>query len=619
MRLLQAFLKWLRKSSEADKAKAPAIAEALEQPDKSSQKPQSRAESRPRTARSTQSSQRTPPAPSVRGPGRAASPVPACATAPRPPAPSSRPPVGSISATPNSPAKPRRDVSLIEPEPARPPEPAVLPDEAGAAESTIDAHIGESLPAAIPPTAPVSGFGVIRRARTVVRVQVGLDFGTATTKVMYQRLGVAEPKITPVHFAHGLREYPSFCLPSLATFDRSGNLFLGDLAAKRLVGQAWSSGLSRFKMLIAGRQDEQYLDRACHDRFREHVHQVLGDEARCPPEALAATYLAYAMRVVRWHLARELGTSDLEIWFNICVPVDQREKNAVMSAFERVFAIAELLDRNGDGEATARAWLDRATEEWSAGFQPAAHNSDTCVFVVPEALAGASAYISSLQRESGLHALVDIGAGTTDVSIFQLRLGRKSGVSSTWYAARSIPMGAGHVESWVADTLERNGKSGAVTRELVLRALAGDSTLAIECGPVIREALRTIWHRTAKVWGEAYGHLSRESYWRGTAVRVFLAGGGGLIPAACDIFRDSWQRGWGPYPCTVLPEPDGFDRKSIGAPFARLCVAYGLTTPAPLMGRYVMPADAPNDTPPPLPHVEYGHDGDQLVPRHGWT
>lgn len=75
-----------------------------------------------------------------------------------------------------------------------------------------------------------------------------------------------------------------------------------------------------------------------------------------------------------------------------------------------------------------------------------------------------------------------------------------------------------------------------------------------------------------------------------------MPGGGGLIPAVRDIFCNSWQRRRGPYPCTVLPKPDGYDRTSIGAPFARLCVAHGLATPVPEMGHYVMQAEAPNDT-----------------------
>lgn len=625
----QAFLKWLQKSSEADRAKAPAIVKALEQlekkqtglkandkqPDKrptrgSKVQPQHArqrvAEAHPVAKRAHAARQ----AEGYPGPGKSAGR-------------NRRPKSGGTSGATGKPTKKWRDVPVIEPEPERPPEPVVLPEGSSPAESTIDAHVG-SLPARMHlVSGPTSLSGMIRRARTIIRVQVGLDFGTASTKVMYQQLGTAERKVRPVLFAHRLRDYASFCLPSLATFDRSGNLFLGDLAAERLSGQPWVSGLSRFKMLVAGQQDEHYLDRACRDRFREHTHEALGDDARCPPEALTATYLAYVMRKVRRYLEHEFGTTDLELWFNTSVPVDQTQKSPVMAAFERVFGIAEMLERDRDGTVTARAWLERAVDWWESGLEPARQSADTRVFVIPEAVAEVAAYLSSLQRESGLHALVDIGAGTTDVSIFNIHLGRKSGTRSVWYAARSIPMGAGHIETWVATTLERTREPAIVTRELIFRALSGDPDLGAECGPVIHDVLKTIWHRTNKAWGVAYGHRPHESCWKGNAVRVFLAGGGGLIPSAREVFSQSWQRGWGPYPCTVLPQPEGYDRMGPDVPFARLCVAYGLAIPVPELGTYVMPTEAPTEIPRPSPHsmVETypRQEVNQLLPRYGWT
>jgi hypothetical protein len=245
-------------------------------------------------------------------------------------------------------------------------------------------------------------------------------------------------------------------------------------------------------------------------------------------------------------------------------------------------------------------------------------SDSTRLFVVPESVAGAAGYITSLRRQSGLHALIDIGAGTTDVSIFNLNLARQTGATSFWYAARSIPMGAGRVEECVAQKL-RELRRGEITRTVVHQVLAGTNDLSSKCQQVVYEELTRIWNGTKKAWAEAYGHLAKESEWRGSKVRVLLAGGGALIPAAERVFSASWMRDWGPYPTSVVPNPDAYEMPQADAPFARLCVAFGLATPVPEMGNYVLPSDSPDHTPPLPERREATQDGDQLLPKYGWT
>src|SRR5687768_3348639 len=55
----------------------------------------------------------------------------------------------------------------------------------------------------------------IRRGVSVRRIQVGLDFGTSTVKVMYRELGIAEPRVRLLNFNHGLSDYPDYCFPAI--------------------------------------------------------------------------------------------------------------------------------------------------------------------------------------------------------------------------------------------------------------------------------------------------------------------------------------------------------------------------------------------------------------------
>lgn len=455
----------------------------------------------------------------------------------------------------------------------------------------------------------------IRRTQTVARVQVGLDFGTSATKVLWVRMGVADPKVSAVDFQHGLADLPRFCLPSVAAFDLRGGLLFGDVALSHLRSGPAASALTRFKMLVAGEQDERYLDRHTQWRFGEHVRLALGDESSCTPEMVTAAYLAFVMRRVRHQLTNELPGLDLDVSFATCVPVDQVQDNVVATAFRRVVNAAELLEREASDGESGRAWLDRAQRELSSRLLDEA---EAKVHLVPEAVAATAGYIHSMQRNRGIHALIDIGAGTTDVSIFNVLDWGRGDPETVWYAARSIPRGTAVLEARLADELQRQGK--VPNPRMVLASLQGDRDEFPSARALIQEELETIWRRSHQAWGEAHLHLRNETSWKGDAVNVFLSGGGSLIPESVRVFRNSWMTSpnWGPYPCRPVPEPDGYDAGRVGGPFVRVNVAHGLTRPLPELGQWVLPKDAPDHTPPPLPRREWQFDGDQIVPNSSW-
>jgi hypothetical protein len=371
-------------------------------------------------------------------------------------------------------------------------------------------------------------------------------------------------------------------------------------------------------MLVAGRADARYLDNDCLARFRQHVQTTLGSDEACSPEAIAAVFLAQAIRVVRRKVQKSVTGEALDIAFNTCVPIDQRENNKVLEAFQKVVATAEWLDRTMPaGESAGRAWVDAATEAQTTVIYDESH-PETRMFVVPEAVASIASYLVSLKKRSGLHALVDIGSGTTDLSILNLSIDRRLGSRSFWYASRSIPMGTAHIEDALGQSLAPRKKSGEVRLPHTLRSTVPSRSESM----VIARELETIWMRTRKGWAIAYGRLKKEAEWRGDKVQVFLAGGGSLLPQARARFSECpFMERWGPYPCGILPEPDSYSKGSDSAPFSRLSVAYGLSVPVPELGEYILPADCPDHTPPrAAPSEKYAPSGDdELLPKYGWT
>lgn len=493
--------------------------------------------------------------------------------------------------------------------------PVELPDVT-AGESSVDSELSlMSFPSKslTKVESVIKNFG-IRHAISVRRLQVGLDFGTSSTKVMYRELGVAEARVRLLDFKHGLSDYPGYCLPAIATFDKRANLYLADSAVRQLEGMGWGAGMSRLKMLIAGRTDKRYLDTAWEERFNEHVAMAVGVGAGYTPDAVAATYLAAVMKRIRVQLQHELGADRLELIFNTCVPVDQSERTPIVMAFERVIATSAELERSSDSNASARQWLDTASELISEIKYDIADDEQR-VFIMPEAVATAAGYITSIRRRSGIHAVVDIGAGTTDVSICLLTLKKRGGATTYWYAARSIPMGAARIEGMIANRL--GSGAAPVSQELINRALSNDPALASQCGAIVSDELKRMWNGTLKAWSDAYKHDARQSVWQND-VTVFLTGGGAMMPAARGIFAQSWQSNWGPYSCEVIPSPEAFDTRS-QAPFHRLSVAFGLATPIPELGEHVMPSKSPDHTPRRPPTRQWCQEGDQILPRWGWT
>lgn len=514
------------------------------------------------------------------------------------------------SGVPIAPPPPKPSVA-VRPEPWQPPELKVLLVNsfgAVADHPLIQAPgIGASSRAAGGTT------GVFRRVQERAAVQVGLDFGTSSTKAMWARLRNPDSQVLAIDFEHQIDGVPSYCLPSLASFDAAGGLLLGDRALQRLPEEGVQFALSRFKMLVAGRVDSRYLDKHNLNLFSEHVKKSTGDEKNCTPEMLTVVFLAYAMRRVRRQLEQRLQREDIDVSFNTCVPVDQRANSLVFNAFDKIIGAAERLERTARDADNARSWLERAGVALEEGPLP---EEDRRLFLVPEAVAGTAAYVSSLRRDSGLHALIDIGAGTTDVSIFNLSLTQQEGATSFWYAARSVPYGAGHIEARVQHMLRESGRAGSQSQ--ARSVLSGAHDVLPKVANVLHQELENIRLRTNQSWVEAYGHNSTESAWRGTNVKVFIAGGGALIPESLRVFSESWIPKWGPYPCSRLPDPEAYDSTKAGGPFVRVSVAFGLTTPIPVLGRWVMPADSPDHTPPPAPIRRFEQDGDQLVPRYGW-
>jgi hypothetical protein len=228
-----------------------------------------------------------------------------------------------------------------------------------------------------------------------------------------------------------------------------------------------------------------------------------------------------------------------------------------------------------------------------------------------------------LRKKEGLHAIIDLGAGTTDVSICNLSI--LSGKSTSyWYAARNIPKGTINIERIIASFIKECDKGSLCTCCDVynyLNNLRLNEFQSLGSDKKRKQLIATIFDEISRLknsreyyetWGSAYKRLKKQTEWE--KVEIFLCGGGANLPHVEDVFSIPWWKNIKTkYAVSRLPTPDDYDAGESAAPFERMAVAYGLARPTPELEDYVLPDKVGDHTPPPLPIKEF--DRDELYPK----
>lgn len=447
-------------------------------------------------------------------------------------------------------------------------------------------------------------------------IQVGLDFGTSSTKVMYKEH--KQKKFNVINFDHKLKNYPDYCLPSICAIDPNGELVFGVSAARCLEDKAWNTGFQRLKVLVAGEADKSFHDSYTVETY-EKYHKDIGISERISPKLLTTLYIAHAMRITRQKIMEqpEYQNTLLDIAFNICVPIDHIQQNNVKKLFEEIFIHAQCVESAWDSQKSFEL-LSLAEK-----IDPVITNDDQRVFPIPESVASTASYVISLRSKSGLHGFIDFGAGTTDISICNLVTGTINGAQNYWFAARNIPRGMNEIEKRIVKCISESEKSTNCTYGKIVQYIGTDMSkhnnnpLDEQIRQCIEEELRNLKESKdyKETWGKAYrNHLRGTDNW--CHVNIYVSGGGANIPSIYNIFRDPWiplqdesDRNVNVvYPVKKLPQPEEYDPGDCRAPFERMAVAYGLTIPKPQLEGYKLPSECPDHTPPSLKVYDFDPD-----------
>ena len=428
-----------------------------------------------------------------------------------------------------------------------------------------------------PATAPVSGPRTMTAPRyhraiapcsppedapptaTRGKINIGLDFGTSTTKACVRPALGLDPNV---------RTYPiawagcgnAYLCPSLVSA-RDGRLYFGPEASvsprhhtfrhlKVCLACQAEAKVGEDAIACTQRQGRLGTARPCNQRF-------LIDDARVSAEDLCTLYLAWAVGEVTRSMPAGLmsGGTLPAINCSFGVPVDQLDaRSPLRSVFERVVRNAWRLKAcvtQGVPLESAVGWV-RALGTQRAPRTPSA---DAAVVTCPETLAAALSYVTAPNVKRGMYALMDVGAWTTDISVFRLSdvsMSAEGRRTTAVYDARTFRVAASlidqltsdlHLQLWAACGDECSDYMERVLDETRMRRESGELSGAPytingrelpAVPPALAYARAVVGRIAARNFVSTYDRASRKetalSRHDWSSLDVFLLGGGSEDP-----------------------------------------------------------------------------------------
>ena len=447
------------------------------------------------------------------------------------------------------------------------------------------------------------------KAAREVMVNVGIDFGTSSTKVLLRDL-YAQKAYLYAH-DHGIDEFGPFCWPSTIRV-KDGRLYFGAAAEKNGQGEA----LRSFKVCL-GCECGLFKDRSCasdqctadgqRGRFR------FGN--RTPNSTVLG-----AQEIIILYLANLLAkmTSDLEgvppldgecrLTYNMAAPLDMIEKPILEEAFGRALYCAERLKgqiRQGISIQDAKALAEKEL----ARCPKLPNEAERSTFIIPETHAAMVGYVISGKAQPGLYALIDVGAGTTDIAVF--RYGVMSGKRQVaYYSASTAVVAADDIDREILRLALKNLRLQGNADELratVRRAKHsfGADGLTIKRGRLgAQEVVAAtsgvvdgIFRHYRVTWYTGFRKEHRATRW--SEMAVLLTGGGNELPfvqsrLAADPGKDMGGIVLNPQPVRIELPTDltvvGFQASDDLPQYASLLtVAHGLSFHVAFNPKYFLP------------------------------
>ncbi len=357
---------------------------------------------------------------------------------------------------------------------------------------------------------------VSSRERTLI---VGVDFGTSSTKVIWQDL----TDNTFEAFTWPGRQGPeeSLLLPSTVTL-RDGVLHFGLSSAQTRVGDLW---LHSIKLCLLCSHNASIC--RCHGGLVENgLAQLPHLDAAQPASTLACLFLSNVFRIVESGLHERYPNDQLVLIWNIGCPMDHLDKFGRRLVWEKMAGTAMTIRQRVTSPCDVRLMAEATELMETIVVPPLAERN----FVIqPEGLASVKAFLESPQAEDKTYVIVDVGAGTTEVSCFFN--GRAMNLPGQPFRPSYLfdstePVGGGKIDQELAEAWGCEVEAAKERKEKVGTHLPALRTVA-EISRQYRRTLDTV-NKERKLTAE-----------RDMRFDLFVIGGGARLSAVKDALSDT--------------------------------------------------------------------------------
>jgi len=280
-------------------------------------------------------------------------------------------------------------------------------------------------------------------------VVVGVDFGTSTTKVVWQDL--SDNHFETFLWNPGILGISGLLLPSSVVIRNNAI----HLAPAEDDTRGDDIRLSSIKMCVLCRSNPSIC--GCGNPIaKDGIIYIPGTAKGYPAGVVACLLLAYVFSQIEARLKRQFPEEDLGLIWNVGCPMDYLDEIDRKHEWETMVGAAMALRQKVANPASISLLAEVANclDNFVVPTQEERNYS-----VQPEGLAAVKAFLESPHGESKTYAIVDVGAGTTEVSFFlngriMTELGQP--LRPSYLADSTRPIGGGRIDAELANAWNCN-------------------------------------------------------------------------------------------------------------------------------------------------------------------
>jgi len=308
-------------------------------------------------------------------------------------------------------------------------------------------------------------FPSVQEEKPQCYVFVGVDYGTSGTKVMWKASRVKK-NIHIVEFPeYGLPFYQNLIVPSLVSVD-SGRLYFGNIEDKK----------KEYKFFVSLKKWMGYEAGLLENVGKLPSWEIEGisrSTYSLSPWGLSALFLGFVLQQTEKAVKNEIGKDfSLKIYYTFGIPYHFFDNPKCKDLFERAFFVAHYVKGNvyqGITDKEAFELLNEGRRTYNSTSP-----EERVTLVAPETQVSVLSQIWSPTHPDGLHAVVDIGAGTTDITFFYVARPFGEVPRITIYATRAFGIGIDDLDRGLLGEISKREKVNYLTsseREILLLQL----------------------------------------------------------------------------------------------------------------------------------------------------